>query len=260
MHNENQVSVLSFGGGVNSTALLIHLHSVGKSPTLVLFSDTGGELPATYKHLTEMQQWARARGIAFERVSNAGRGQGETLEENCLMRKELPSLAYGFKGCSTKWKRQPMDRYIREWQPAKDAWARGEKVIRYIGIDAGENHRAVLTEDKKFTFKYPLVEIGAARAECIEIISKAGIEVPPKSSCFFCPAMKKPEILAMQKNHPDLMKRALAIESNAVTHTVKGLGRRWSWSDFLKQEMPSSFFPNTMEAPCGCMDESNEDD
>lgn len=42
-------SVLSFGGGVNSTALLVGLCSHNKPPSLVLFADTGLELPETNK-------------------------------------------------------------------------------------------------------------------------------------------------------------------------------------------------------------------
>jgi len=253
-------SVLSFGGGVNSTALLVGLCEREIPPTLVLFADTGSELPETYEHVAHMREWCAKRGIPFEVATNAGRGQGKTLEENCLMRKELPSLAYGFKGCSTKWKRQPMDRFVRDWQPAKDAWARGEKVVRYIGIDAGERHRAVLTEDKQYQYRYPLVDWGWDRKDCLAAIAKAGLPQPPKSSCFFCPAMRKREILELQRKHPQLLERALALEANAETHTVVGLGRTWSWANFLKQEQAQGqLFAETTELPCGCHDQAEDD-
>ena len=41
------ISVLSFGGGVNSTALLVGLCGRSQAPSLVLFADTGSELPET---------------------------------------------------------------------------------------------------------------------------------------------------------------------------------------------------------------------
>jgi hypothetical protein len=93
-------SVLSLGGGINSTAMLIELCNRDMFPDLILFADTGGELPATYEHVATMEALCKQRGILFHTVTNAGRGQGDSLEENCLKRKELPSLAYGFKGCS----------------------------------------------------------------------------------------------------------------------------------------------------------------
>lgn len=245
-------SALSFGGGVNSTAMLLHLWDAGIAPGIVLFADTGGEQEGTYKHVTQMALWCSARSIPFVKVNNGSPEKGATLEENCLRRRELPSLAYGFKGCSVKWKRQPMDRYLRDHVPeVRAAWAAGELVTRFIGIDAGEVRRKKLPPDDRFVYRYPLVEAGIDREGCIKLIHKHGIEPPPKSSCFFCPAMKKHEILALPK---DLQERAKAMEANAAPnlHTVRGLGRSWSWTDFLQgQAAPNIENP----PPCDCTDE-----
>lgn len=252
-------AVLSFGGGVNSTALLVGLEARAELPHLVLFSDTGGERPATYKHVEHMAAWCAVRGVPFVTVTNGGRGQGATLEENCLTRKELPSLAYGFKGCSSKWKRQPMDRYVREWAPAVECWKHGGKVLRLIGIDAGESHRAVLTEDAKHVYSYPLVDWGWGRDECVAAIRDAGLDVPPKSSCFFCPAMRRAEVLRLAEEEPDLFARAIAIESNAETRTIVGLGRNWKWADLVRQDRAQGKLWDAQlpAIPCGCMDEGD---
>ena len=254
------VSVLSLGGGVNSTALLLTLVRKGESPDLVLFANTGGERPSTIAHVAFIGDWCSEQGIEFKEVTNGGRGQGETLEENMLARKELPSLAYGFKGCSVKWKRQPLDRYVRDWKPATEAWERGEKVMRLIGIDAGERHRAVLDEDKRYRYRYPLVEWDMGRDECVKEIEQAGWEVPSKSACFYCPAMRRNEILQLKDEHPDLLERALEIERNAETHSVAGLGRNWKWVDFLRQDSAQGkLWADPPEMACGCLDESDDD-
>lgn len=39
----------AFGGGVNSTAMLVEMHKRGIRPDLILFADTGGERPETYE-------------------------------------------------------------------------------------------------------------------------------------------------------------------------------------------------------------------
>jgi len=62
-------SVLSYGIGVDSTALLIELHSRGQAPDLVLSADTGNEKPETYDYLDIIRPWMRDRGIRFELVS-----------------------------------------------------------------------------------------------------------------------------------------------------------------------------------------------
>jgi hypothetical protein len=56
----------------------------------------------------------------------------ETLEENCLRQNILPSLAYGFKGCSQKYKIQPQDKFVNNWRPAKDCWKAGGKCLKLM--------------------------------------------------------------------------------------------------------------------------------
>jgi len=41
-------SVLCYGAGVDSTAMLLELVAVGQPPDLVLTADTGAEKPETY--------------------------------------------------------------------------------------------------------------------------------------------------------------------------------------------------------------------
>jgi hypothetical protein len=68
-----------------------------------------------------------------------------------------------------------------------------------------------------------------------------------KSACFYCPASKKPEILWLREQHPELLARALAIERNAQDKliSVKGLGRSFAWTDFLDRADDLPLF-------CGC--------
>ncbi len=40
--------VVSYGVGLDSTAMLVEMHNRGMRPDLILFSDTGGEKPETY--------------------------------------------------------------------------------------------------------------------------------------------------------------------------------------------------------------------
>jgi len=51
-------------------------------------------------------------------------------------------------------------------------------------------------QDKKFLTQYPLIEWGWYREDCVKAIQSEGMMLPGKSSCFLCPAMKKPEIRA----------------------------------------------------------------
>ena len=256
----NPPIVVSYGGGVNSTALLAGLWSRSIRPDAILFSDTGGELPATYAYLDHMDTWLRDAGFPqITKLQGTVRGS-TTLEEECLDGEYLPSLAYGFKSCSDHWKRRPMDRWIKEWDAAHEIWDLGGKVVRYLGIDAGEAHRSAALCDathKKYVYERPLIDWDWGREECFQAIKGMGLPIPGKSACWFCPATRKPEVLALAAKHPDLFRRAVALEHGAreSLNVVKGLGRHWSWEALEAADRAQlKLFPEAPIEPCGCFD------
>ena len=245
--------IVSYGGGTNSTALLVGLLERGERPDAILFADTGAELPETYIHVMMVNEWCEING--FPRIQTVRKGgRIETLEQNCLRMNMLPSLAYGFKGCSHKYKIEPQEKWANNHDQCKEVWKAGGKVLKLIGYDADEHHRAKIPEDKKYSYRYPLVEWDWGREECKDAITRAGLPQPGKSACFFCPATKQHEIRKMAQTHPDLIDRALKMESNAELTSVKGLGRSFAWRDLLATK---EMFPDTyhgIEQPCGCYD------
>ena len=74
-------------------------------------------------------------------------------------------------------------------------WQAGNRVTRFIGYDAGERkryeHSRKFNEaDKKYENRYPLIEDWHwTRDDCIRAIQEAGLPLPGKSSCFFCPSI-----------------------------------------------------------------------
>jgi len=250
---DDSPKVVSFGGGTNSTAMLILLFETQIRPDLILFADTGGEKPHTYEHVSVVSDWCKHVGFP-EIIVVKKRGRvyvGETLEENCLRKNCLPPVAYGFKTCSIKYKVQPQDMFLNNWDPAKDAWKSGNKVVKYIGFDADEGRRVKHSEDVKYANKYPLISADWGREECVDAIARHNLPQPGKSACFFCPSSKKHEILELRDNYPDLMRRALAMEDQAQLTSVKGLGRRFSWRAYLEGQDVSE---SRVDTPCGCYD------
>jgi hypothetical protein len=229
--------VVSYGMGVDSTAMLVGLYARGFRPTAILFADTGSEHPETYAYLPTMQGWLESVGfpsveVVCYRPARTKSGVIYTsLEENCLVNHTLPSLAFGRKSCSLKWKRSPMDRWVQRNEWARKCWMDGGLVHRAIGYDAGptDSKRAwKLTADERYAYVYPLREWGWDRAECKRQIARAGLPVPRKSSCYFCPAMKPWEVDELVDHWPELADRICAIEDGARPNlrTVEGLWRR----------------------------------
>lgn len=128
----NHPIVVSYGGGTNSAAMLCGFRDRGIIPSLILFADTGGELPSTYNHITLMskqtQQWW---GIPIVTVEKLYQGKSESLEQNCIRKNTLPSLAFGRKAYSMKHKIEPQVQYVKRWMDQQ-----GLKMItKAIGYD-----------------------------------------------------------------------------------------------------------------------------
>lgn len=260
------MNIAAYGGGTNSTAMLIGLYQKKIPVDLILFADPGSEQPYTYDYLTIMGQWLAEHNMPpiTTVVYTRKDGQRQTLEEECLRSGTLPAIAYGYKSCSLKYKVGPQKKFCNHYLPCLDAWARGEKITKFIGYDVDEQKRrdkALPNDmtDTKYTNVYPLMDWGWTREDCIRVIQQEDLPLPGKSSCFFCPGMKKKEIRTLYHQHHDLYERAIAIEDNARPNlvSVKGLARSWAWRDFVeadeRQECMCWMYPED-DLPCNCQD------
>jgi len=269
---------VAYGGGTNSTAMLCGFRERDIKPDLILFADTGAEMPHTYKHLAVMQDKVREWwGLELVVVRTLRAGKFEGLAGECLRGHKLPALAYGSKACSVKYKSQPQNAVLRRF--IKE---RGNKTAtRAIGFDANEAHRVKPAIEKWATNWFPLVEWGWRRADCVEAIKRNNLPQPGKSSCYFCPAMKRSEVLRLQSDNPDLLNVALAIERQAKCATpqtrevtieqedgswrtetrmmpARGLGGEGNkWADWLAMDAAQAKLLLDIEPheiPCGCVD------
>lgn len=242
--NEREPLVVAYGMGVDSTAMLVGLRERGIRPDLILFADTGSEKPETYAYLPTINAWLRSVGFPEVEVvryvpQRPRNGFYDSLHTNCLVNETLPSLAFGYGKCSLKWKREPQDKRVRAWEPAREAWAAGLKVVKAIGYDNGpaDARRAkdAPETDDEYRFWYPLREWGWDRRECERQIRAAGLPVPMKSACFMCPSSKPEEIDWLMANHPELVETIVEMERRFAPHArlnadgtpkIAGLWRR----------------------------------
>ncbi len=243
---------VAYGGGVNSTALLVECINRKVKVDVITFADTGGEKPETYWYVNRFNEYLKSKEYPEIITVKKNGMDGGSLETECLRKHMLPSLAYGKKGCSLKYKKQPQDYYLNHLEQAQIAWANGEKITVYLGYDANEKRRVKVIDDKKYWYEYPLIEWNLGRKECLAIIDDANLPIPLKSSCFFCPASKATEIRWLKDKHPDLVKRAIDMESNARLTSLKGLGISYSWDSLLANQEIGFIYDNPL--PCECYD------
>ena len=226
--------VVSYGMGVDSTAMLVGLAQRRIRPDLILFADVGDENPETYAYQPAIRRWLAKQGFPPVRTvryvpKRFKCGPYSTLYGNCWQNRTLPSLAFGRKSCSNKWKIASMDKEVR--RAYAEHFAAGGHVVRAIGYDAGPKDSCRggnITDSEKFRYWYPLRDWGWGRERCKDEIAAAGLPIPCKSACFFCPSTQKHELERLAEVHPSLASLAVAMEDRAKPglRTVEGLWRR----------------------------------
>lgn len=250
---------ISYGMGVDSTAVLIHLVRMYRKtknrayiPDAITFADTGNEKKETYEYLPIINAYLKANGfpevvVCYYKPGWTKNGDYHTLEQNCLVNRTLPSLAFGFKKCSLKWKRGPQDEYRETLPICQRAWAAGHVGIVAIGYDAGpkDSCRAWdITDDEHYEYIYPLMELGWDREQCMEEIRAEGLPgwetdkggkylksggVPVKSACWFCPSTQPEELVEFSKtpHGREYLRAIIRMERNAEPNltSIEGLWR-----------------------------------
>src|ERR1700678_2492236 len=127
--------VVAYGLGVDSTAMLSEFANRGIKPDLILFADTSGEKPETYAYMDVIRPYLQKVGFPDVTVVRYQPKTAvyHTLEGQCLCTGTLPSLAYGGKSCSLKFKRSCQYKFILERYSPEEFVKRGRRVVRAIG-------------------------------------------------------------------------------------------------------------------------------
>ncbi len=212
--------VISYGGGVQSTALLVLAAQRRIHFPIFLFANVGddSEHPATLAYVRDHAAvYAKQHGIELHELRRYRRdGTAETLWErlNQPGTRSIPipirmaNGAPGRRSCTADFKIKVVGRWLRE----KGATT-GQPAVVGIGISVDEIHRANKRRSELYEqIEYPLLDLGFRRDDCIRIISSAGLPVPPKSSCFFCPFKTVDAWRAQRRNEPELFIKSMRLE------------------------------------------------
>lgn len=210
-------TILNFGAGVNSTALIIEMVKRNMKPDYVVFADTGSEMPETYQHVEKMTGWFQRKGLEFIIV----RSKHKPIYDYYFNKEMIPSRQ--FRDCTDKFKKQPILKFLKQFKT--------EGVKQYIGIGYDEPSRIRQSETKWIEFSYPLWEWRITRQKCIEIIQEEGLDVPVKSGCFMCPFQSNESWKSLFKTHKELFKKSREMEENGSRYPELTL----TWSGNLRQ-------------------------
>ncbi|MBV5330383.1 MAG: hypothetical protein JZU65_22585, partial [Chlorobium sp.] len=73
--------------------------------------------------------------------------------------------------------------------------------------------------------RWLLIEHGIDREGCVKLISDAGLIVPPKSGCWFCPFQRKGQWTRLRREHPELYCKAQKLEARSMEDYKARKGR-----------------------------------
>jgi hypothetical protein len=184
-------TVLSFGAGLNSTALLLLWLRDRRPLDLVVFSDTGDEMDESFEVAAHAAEVCRRHGVEFVVVKDR-----HQLHARFRKDQALPLPHRGFRSCTANLKVAPINREItrRGWD--KDG------VVMLVGIAADEAHRMKDGPPAYIEKQWPLVyDYRLGRKGCQEVIDALwdGPAVV-KSGCKGCPFIGERGFLELARN------------------------------------------------------------
>ncbi|WP_051777398.1 hypothetical protein [Kitasatospora phosalacinea] len=192
---------------------MLLLAAEGHLPGLdyAIFADTGWEPRSVYAHLDRIEREVAApAGIPILRVSS-GNIRADALDPG----KRFASMplhilnADGGDGmsrrqCTGQYKIRPIKEKVRELLgfPYPQRVPRGVFVEQWIGISVDEVHRAKDADVAYMKNRFPLLEQGLTRADCLRLLRSRGFESTPKSSCLGCPYHGNAQWRALRDTSP----------------------------------------------------------
>lgn len=184
-----------------------------------LFANVGddSENPDTLTYFEQIAMpYAEQHGIELIELQRTWRdGRQTTVYEDVMSdNRSIAIPAYLGSGspsnrnCTGRWKIDVIARWQRQHgatveHPAVCGLGISMDEIGRMRTDSGIKHQVL---------EYPLIDLRLNRRDCMRIIEDAGLPVPAKSSCYFCPFHRHAEWQEMRRTKPELFEKAVALE------------------------------------------------
>lgn len=269
---KKHVHVLSYGGGTQSTALLL-LSLEGKIngviPDFIIFSDTGWEPQYVYDWVLKINKYIKDK-YGKEIIFTSNGNIRDDIVKSAKDGKRLASVPFFIKNkngeigmarrqCTSEYKILPINREIRKLLGYKPKERVKEIVHLWKGISTDEIQRVKPSRVNWQKAEHPLVDIlNMDRSACIAYVERLGLGTPSKSSCIGCPfhddEMWREMKLHNRKEFEDavkidkLVRNLPQFKGKAYLHRS---GKPLDEVDFQENQMDIDMFLNECEGMCG---------
>jgi len=217
------IHIISLGAGVqSSTMALMAAHGeIGPMPTAAVFADTQAEPASVYRWLDWLEKQVpfpvirvTAGSLVEDSLRIGHRKDGRAWIKGhvpAFIKKPDGSMGPLWRTCTADFKIAPIMKKMREIAGIK----RGQKtigVIQWIGISLDEAHRMKDSREPWLKNRWPLIDAGMKRHDCLRWMDKNGYPVPPRSACTFCPFHSDAEWNRLKTQEPDAFAHAVGYE------------------------------------------------
>lgn len=227
------IRAASYGGGVDSTALLVLAARCEIDVQRAYFANVGrAENPDTIRYVHEVAiPYAEANGIELTIVQRTRRdGTPVDLWDDAIkpsrtipVPMRMSNGAPGNRTCTFDWKIKPVAKALKAIgaTPANPA-------VLALGIGIDEYQRMSTSRIAWIQHDYPLIDRRMDRAAAVALIESAQLPVPGKSSCIWCMFKRKAQWLEMLRHQPAQFAEAVAFEQ-AINRKRRAIGRDDVW-------------------------------
>lgn len=258
MTNETESikNIVSYGGGTQSTALIIMALEGDYNltrPDFAVYSDTGAEPEFVNEYIRYFIAYVKEKYDfdIFTTMHKQGLVEhlksGKKQDRNGeFYTSSVPPLftlnEKGEKGmlmrqCTYDFKTNPCNKLINS------KLQRGEHYNLWKGISFDERSRAKISTDKKKTFIYPLVDNYINRVDSINYLKSKGVRPAQRSSCFFCPFHSDRYWIWLRKYHLSEFQRAVEMETVINNLGDKGRVKTGTGFSYYQYFLHSSCVP-----------------
>lgn len=214
------IRAVSFGGGRQTVAMLVLAAQDAIPHRLFLFANVGdrAEGPRTLDYFREHAlPYAEAHGIELRMLRWVDRtGRERDLYDDLLRQERTISIplrddgGFGRRKCTSRYKIEVVARELRRLGATVEDPA---EVALGISVDEIERASPGVPKQQPWTRKtYPLLDLGLKVADCIRLVTDAGLPQPPRSACSFCPFQGQEEWQWQRQNAPDLFARNVELD------------------------------------------------
>lgn len=196
--------ILSLGWGVQSFTLAA-MSALGEIEGLdfAIHSDTTHERVGTYTFAERWTGWLEDRGLKVITVGDPDRAAKVDLCDPPFFTVNGKKKGQLRRQCTKSWKIYPVRRWISEELAARGLTKRPGIIEQWLGISTDEAVRMKDSGVQYITNRWPLIELGMSRIDCMDWMKSKDLEIPVKSSCVFCPYQGLGEWQQVKRNDLD---------------------------------------------------------